>query len=162
MKRGDRISAIDDNLEGTVEKIENQMVFFKTDDGFTLQLPIEKVVAIGNILDTINLHKPKEKLVKKTIKQDYNKIPVFDLHIEKLQAKHHHLSPAQKLEMQLNEVKRILQEMKRKHHKEFILIHGEGKGVLRKEIEKILRHNGFKYMDASYHKFGNGGILVIK
>jgi len=162
IKVGDRVSVIDDNLEGIVENVENQTVFFTTDEGFTMQFPVEKVVVIGNILDTVNLRKPKEKFVKKTEKQDSKNPPVFDLHIEKLQVKHHHLSSAQKLEIQLNEVKRIIHRMKRKHYKEFILIHGEGKGVLRKEIEKILRQNGLKYTDAAYHEYGNGGILVIK
>lgn len=161
MKPGDRIAVIDDNLEGVVEKIENQTVFFTTDDGFTMQLSVDKVVVIGNILDTVNPGKPKKKTPKTKVKQDPKKTPVFDLHIEKILPRHHHLNAGQKLEIQLNEVKRIIHKMKRKHYKEFVLIHGGGKGVLRKEIEKILRQNGLTYTDASYREFGRGAVLVI-
>ena len=165
MKPGDRVAAIDDNLEGFVEKIDNQIVYFTTDEGFTMQLPVDKVVVIDNFLDE-NLKqasiRPKETSSKKTPRSKSTNKPVFDLHIEKLQPKHHHLSSVQKLEIQLNEVRRIIHKMKRKHYPEFVLIHGEGKGVLKRKIEKILRQNNFKYTDASYREFGNGAILVIK
>ncbi len=164
MKPGDRVAAIDDDLEGIVKKIDNQLVYFTTDDGFTMQLPADKVVVIDSLLDEKLKKTPvtskesvfKNKFVRKSIDK-----PVFDLHIEKIQAKHHHLNAGQMLEIQLNEVKRIIHKMKRKHYKEFVLIHGEGKGVLRREIQKILRQNALKYTDASYQKYGHGAILVI-
>ena len=165
MKPGDRIAAIDDDLEGIVKKIDTQIVYFITDEGFTMQLPVDKVVVIDNFLDE-NLKqasiRPKETSSKKTPRSKSTNRPVFDLHIEKLQPKHRHLSPAQKLDVQLNEVKRIINKMKRKHYPEFVLIHGEGKGVLKREIEKILRQNNLKHTDASYREFGNGAVLVIK
>ena len=165
IKVGDKVSAIDDNLEGIVEKVENQTVFFITEDGFTMQLPVKKVVVIDVFLDEKLQEKrfiPKDKTDKKPAKQTSEKTPVFDLHIEKIQPRHHHLNAGQKLEIQRNEVKRIINRMKRKHYKEFVLIHGKGKGVLRKEIEKILRQSGLSYTDASYREYGNGAVLVIK
>jgi len=165
MKIGDRVAAIDDDLEGIIEKIDNQIVYFVTDDGFTMQLPVDKVVVIDNFLDEIlkrNSIRPKETSLKKTTRSKSTNRPVFDLHIEKLQPKHRHLSSGQKLEMQLNEVRRIILKMKRKHYPEFVLIHGEGKGVLKREIEKILSQNNLKYTDASYRNYGNGAMLVIK
>ena len=165
IKVGDRIAAIDDNLEGFVEKIDNQVVYFTTDEGFAMQLPVDKVVIIDNSLEDIlkkTSIQPKETSSKKTPRSKSTNKPVFDLHIEKIQPKHHHLSSVQKLEIQLNEIRRIIHRMKRKHYPEFVLIHGEGKGVLKHEIEKILRQNNLKYTDASYREFGNGAILVIK
>ena len=165
MKPGDRVASIDDDLEGVVEKIDNQIVYFTTDEGFAMQLPVDKVVVIDSFLDEIlkkTSIRPKETSSKKTPPNKSTNKPVFDLHIEKIQPKHHHLSPAQKLEIQLNEVRRIIHLLKRKHYPEFVLIHGEGKGVLKQEIEKILRQSGLKFIDASYRTYGNGAILVIK
>jgi len=165
MKSGDRVSAIDDNLEGIIEKIDNKMVYFTTDEGFMMQLPVDKVVVIDDFLEKIlkkTSIRPKETSSKKPSRSISTNKPVFDLHIEKIQPKHHHLSPAQKLEMQLNEVRRLIHLLKRKHYTEFVLIHGEGKGILKREIEKILRQTNLKYTDASYRTYGNGAILVIK
>jgi len=165
MKPGDRVASIDDDLEGVVEKIDNQIVYFTTNEGFTMQLPVNKVIIIDNFLEDILKNttiRPKKTSSKKTPHNKSTNKPVFDLHIEKIQPKHHHLSPTQKLEIQLNEVRRIIHLLKRKHYTEFVLIHGEGKGVLKEEIEKILRQNNLKYTDASFHTYGNGAILVIK
>ena len=165
MKPGDRVASIDDDLEGIVEKVDNQIVYFTTHEGFTMQLPIDKVVIIDGLLDEKlknTFIKPKDTFVKNIHGQKSTYKPVFDLHIEKLLPRHHHLSAAKKLEIQLDEVKRIIHKMQRKHYQEFVLIHGEGKGVLKREIEKLLIQNGLKFTDASYLTYGNGAILVIK
>ena len=165
MKIGDRVSVIDDNLEGIVVKISNNLVTFEDDNGFEYDYPTKKLVVINNALN-LDLFGQKITLDKKgkSIKKSSStvKIPVYDLHIEKLQHKHLHLSSGQKLEIQLKEAQRILQKFQRQHYRELVLIHGEGKGVLRQEIEKILRQKGFQFTDASYQKYGNGGILVLK
>jgi len=165
MKIGDRVAVVDDDLEGVVTKISNNLVTFKDENGFEYEYPVKDLVVINNALNLdlfgqkITLDKKKKSLQKSS---GTVKTPVYDLHIEKLQAKHRHLSSGQKLDIQLQEVRRILQRFKRQHYRELVLIHGQGRGVLRQEIEKILRQQNFQFTDASYQKYGSGAILILK
>jgi dsDNA-specific endonuclease/ATPase MutS2 len=166
MKIGDKIAVIDDRLEGIVTAVSENNIHFETDEGFQYIYPMDKVVVIASELqEKLNkqkiISKDKDGKLQQKKKYKQNEIPVFDLHIEKIQARHKHLSVAMILEIQMKEVERIIHKMKRSHYKQFILIHGEGKGILRKEIVKVLKYKGLTYTDASYQKYGNGAILVI-
>ncbi len=165
MKIGDKVSVLDDDLCGIVTLIKDNLVTFETSEGFSYQYPKSQLVCLTDELtNNINLHFLKDKEPIGTVHPKLNpkKPPVFDLHIDKLLKNHRHLSPGQKLSIQLKEVESILNRFKRQHYRELVLIHGQGKGILRKEIEKILRHKGFEYTDASYRLYGDGAILVLK
>lgn len=165
MKIGDTIAVIDEDLEGRVTSIGQDEVYFETSEGFSYHYPKEKVVVISLELSAQLYQtpvKPKDFIISNAQAKTPEKIPVFDLHIEKILAKHQHLSAGQKLDIQLKEVQHILYKINRQHYKEFVLIHGQGKGVLRREIEKLLHQKGFAYSDASYRKYGQGAILVLK
>ena len=160
---GDKISVIDDDLEGVVTKVDGDTIQFETTEGFLFNYDARKVVVIGNLLQenlkkkqAIQKDKPKATPHKKSVKT-----PVFDLHIEKIQPKHQHLSAGHKLQIQLDEAQRIIHRHKNKHYKELVLIHGQGKGVLRSKIIELLKKNNLSYIDADYIKYGTGALLVI-
>ncbi len=166
MKKGDKVAVVDDQLEGIITEVKGDQVTFKTPEGFAYTYPKEKVVVISPdfhqkitakavpVKDFKNRTKPRSK--------PHQNKPVFDLHIEKILAKHRHLSTGQKLERQLQEVTRILHKMQRQNQKEFVLIHGVGKGKLRNEIIKILQAKAYQYTDAPYQKYGDGALLVMR
>ncbi len=166
MKIGDKVSVIDDNLEGIVTHVNENTVFFTSSEGFSYQYPKHKLVSLTdelaeNIQQKFLINKASKKPIHLQ-RLNPKTPPVYDLHIEKLIKNHRHLPSGQKLAIQLKEVDNILNRFKRQHYKELVLIHGDGKGVLRKEIEKILRYKGFNFTDASYQKYANGAILVLK
>jgi len=162
LKIGDKVAHIDDNLEGIVSKIDNHKVSFISDEGFVYTYDETKLVVISSDFETVinkqNIIKKDKKSRKKPIEKS---IPEFDLHIEKILSKHKHLSASDKLDIQKREIERILNKMKRSHHKEIILIHGHGKNVLKNELIKILKHKSLQYFDASYQKYGGGALRVI-
>ncbi len=165
MKKGDKIAVIDEQLEGIITEVKENQITFITSEGFAYTYPKEKVVVMSpdfhqKITAKAVSVKDNRKNINTPPKSHKNK-PVFDLHIEKIMPKHRHLSPGQKLAVQLQEVHRILQKMSHKHYKEIVLIHGQGKGVLRQEIIKILQVKGYQYTDASYQKYGSGALLVL-
>ena len=162
MKIGDKVSHINNNLEGKVINIYGNQITFLSKDGFEYSYDKKQLVLIGEELNNVL---SKQKIIKKDFSKVKNrkkniKIPEFDLHIEKIQAKHHHLDVATKLQIQLEEVNRIINKMKRSHYKEIILIHGHGKNVLRKKVIEIIKNKGFVYFDASFQKYGGGAIQV--
>ena len=163
MKIGDKIAVINDDLEGRILQIMPKEIRFISSDGFEYVYKKNQLILIQSGLEDAlknDIIKPKDTPTKKIIKSKQTGIPEFDLHIEKIQAKHQHLSNGQKLEIQIAEVKRIVHQMKIKHQKRFILIHGLGQGVLKSEIIKILKSNGLIYSQASFLKYGNGALEV--
>ena len=165
MKPGDKVSVVDDILEGTVIEIIQNSVTFTDTDGFEHTYPIDRLVVIpksGINLDKIKPPKKDNSNTSKKVSKKNQDTLVVDLHIEKLQAKHKHLDNNQILSIQLQEVKRKLFSFNNKHYQKLILIHGEGKGVLKREIEKILKQQHYDYTQASFQKYGTGAILVLK
>jgi len=162
IKIGDKVSVVSDDLEGIVVAFQKGIVSFETADGFVYKYPKGELVQLTGIMADALSNKRIVPKDKKQIKKQHKSTstPVFDLHIEKIQARHKHLPVAQKLQIQLDEVRRILNKYKRKHYKEIILIHGQGKGVLRSEIIKILHKKGLQYTDADYTRYGGGALLV--
>ena len=64
--------------------------------------------------------------------------------------------------MQLAKAKEVLIQNKNKRGLKIILIHGNGKGILRNELLKLLKKNfsTYKITDASMQKYGTGAIEV--
>ncbi len=163
MNIGDKVAHKDKDLEGIIVNIDGDLVTFQSQEGFEYSYNQNDLVLIDGLLDkTLVNQKINPKITSnKNIKKLPVRIPEFDLHIEKIQPKYKHLSPDMILEIQLNEAQRILQKMKKSHHKEIVFIHGLGKQVLKKELIRILKQKGFQYYDASFQKYGSGAVRVI-
>ena len=86
----------------------------------------------------------------------------IDLHIEKLVGRKVTLMNSEMLEIQLRKVTQVLTENRNNRGLKIILIHGNGKGVLKNEILKLLKRNfsTYKISDASMQKYGTGALEV--
>jgi hypothetical protein len=102
------------------------------------------------------LPKPKEKEVfklesivpkTKSFVRSIQEIPKYelDLHIEKLVENTKGLTNAEMLHIQLAELEKYLRIAVRNKQDKLVVIHGNGKGVLRTEVQKTL--NAFEYVD---------------
>lgn len=103
--------------------------------------------------------KPKPKHIiplKKT------EIIEVDLHINELVDTTAGLSNADMLQLQLDKFINTLAEYKNKKGQKIVFIHGKGEGVLRKEIEKLLktRYKNYYFQDASFREYGFGATMV--
>jgi len=165
MQIGDKILVIDDDLQGIITKIEGQNITFESNEGFLYVYPSNKIVMTNPFVEGLFLQgKPHKKILKnKTVskKNIGKKPPVFDLHIEKIQAKHQHLSSGQKLQIQLNEARSIIRKMQHQNRKTFVFVHGIGKGVLKTELQKMLKKQKIQFEEASFQDFGHGAALQI-
>ncbi len=157
---GVRVSVTDDTLSGTVISVEDNMVTFEDEEGFSYTYPMEEltveipIVVTGNPL-------PKDQPAKKP-KSRGKKIPAIDLHTEKLNVRTSHLPPGEILQEQLYYFKRFLREARQKHWKKILIIHGVGTGKLRSEVQKILQKQGWIYYEAPYHTYGQGALIAEK
>jgi hypothetical protein len=85
-----------------------------------------------------------------------------DLHINELLDTTAGLSNAAMLQCQLDKFHEVLDENKNRKGQKIVFIHGKGEGVLRKEIEKLLktRYKTCYFQDASFREYGFGATMV--
>ena len=171
MEIGSKVSLVDDNCQAYIlEMLDGGLLRVELDDDFTTQMTIHKSkVVVCNSLSDYRPNKIKQKDSKATksapIKASQQTISKsvleVDLHAEKLIT---NLSGVENiLEIQLRKVSQVLSENKTKRGLKIVLIHGNGKGILKKEILKVLKRHypTFKISDASMSKYGTGAINIV-
>ena len=86
----------------------------------------------------------------------------IDLHINELLDSTAGLSNAAMLQCQLDKFHEVLNENKNRKNQKIVFIHGKGEGVLRKEIEKLLKtqYKTYYFQDASFREYGFGATMV--
>lgn len=172
-KRGDKVAALDDDLEGIVVKAGSASVTIETSDGFEMEFspselvkietPIENLpidVDFNRVLEEKSLpKKPKSKRIKP---KERNAPPMeVDLHIEKLVNNFRGMSNFDILNLQMETAKRQLEFAMRKRIQKIVFIHGIGEGVLKAELDYLLgRYDNLKFYDADYQKYGQGATEV--
>ncbi len=100
--------------------------------------------------------KPRKADVRK------GEIIEVDLHIHELVDNTAGLSPADMLNLQIDEFRRVMDENLGNKGQKIVFIHGKGEGVLRKAITKELNHRykGHDVQDASFREYGFGATQV--
>ncbi len=85
-----------------------------------------------------------------------------DLHIHELVDNTAGLSPADMLNLQVDEFRRVMDANLRNKGQKIVFIHGKGEGVLRQAILKELNHRykGHDVQDASFREYGFGATQV--
>lgn len=87
---------------------------------------------------------------------------IVDLHIQELVDNTNGLSPADMLNLQVDEFRRVMDENLKNKGQAIVFIHGKGEGVLRKALAKELNHRykGHDVQDASFREYGFGATQV--
>lgn len=85
-----------------------------------------------------------------------------DLHIDELVDTTAGMSNADMLQLQMDTFHRVMAENRNKKGQKIVFIHGKGEGVLRSEIEKMLksRYKTCYFQDASFREYGFGATMV--
>ena len=174
MKIGDKVSAIDDSVNGVVTGVNGDLITVLTDDDFEMQYTVRELTVIGDALlnaaknfDEISLaisEKQENKPIKnQRVKSKARNLPPMqvDLHIHQLVKNHKRMSNYDILTLQLDTAKRQLDFAISKRIPKVVFIHGVGEGVLRVELEFLFnRYENLKFYDADFQKYGRGAIEV--
>ena len=172
---GDRVSVLDDVISGVVVEVQNNQILIKTTDDFMMTFFVNELVKenITNYLSSFDksdtLHKIKidttptrqqKKFEFKSDKRDKG-APEFDLHIEKLVKNFRGLTNFDILTIQLETAQRHVEFALKNRIPKIILIHGVGEGVLKTELEFLLRKNPkITFQEANYQKYGLGATEI--
>ena len=175
MKIGDVVQVLDDNLEGVILRFQSDnSIVIETKDGFELIYNQKEVIKIASDAPKINFEgnlskvlaekeipKKPGSVLTKLSKKDPMVFEV-DLHLEKIiTGKNQNLTNFDKLNIQLEEAKRAMDFAIFKRYNRVVLIHGVGDGVLKSELEYLLRrYENIVIQEANYGKYGLGAMEV--
>ena len=173
--KGDKVSVLDEAIDGIVLEVKNKEITIETTEGFTMTYFVNELIKINdsNILThnngSHNLHKiklekeiPKPRsFVKEKKSKHENPVPEFDLHIEKLVKNYKGMNNYEILTLQSETAKRHLDFAIRNRIPKIVFIHGVGEGILKSELDFLLgRYEMITFQDANYQKYGLGATEV--
>lgn len=164
----DKVSVLDDAIDGIVIAVNATQITIETEDGFPLILHEDKLVKIGTetfhfkgISDAkaSKLEKKKKVTKRKTYSNEF--VLVVDLHIEKLVKSKKGMSNYDILSLQLDTAKHKLDFSIQKRFPKVVLVHGVGDGVLKADIYSLLRrYDNIRFYDADYNEYGMGATEI--
>ncbi len=170
--KGDKVSVLDDAIDGVVVDVKGNEVIIETTDGFNLTFKSNELIKIGNGSD-MNFSFNKSQIIseKEVAKPNYTNtekkskkeipVPDFDLHIEKLVKNHKSLSNYDILTIQTETAKRHIEFAIRNRIPKIVFIHGVGEGILKSELDFMLgRYDNISFQDANFQKYGSGATEV--
>ncbi|MCB0463026.1 MAG: DNA mismatch repair protein MutS [Flavobacteriaceae bacterium] len=175
LKVGDYVEVLDEDLSGKVISVENNNVTIQTEDGFELEFETSQLLKSQSTKlfrtsmitdDTLQkIHTDKNPKKKKSVgvkrKERTQPAMEVDLHIHQLLPNTKGMQKHDILTYQLDTVKRQLAFAMSKNIQRIVFIHGVGEGVLKMELEYLLKqYDNLKYYDANYQKYGLGATEV--
>ncbi|MCW2119573.1 Smr/MutS family protein [Flavobacterium sp. 7A] len=174
--KGDKVSVLDDAIDGVVLSVKDKEVTVETTDGFVMTYFVNELIknndssSLDNSIKIINvsaIQKEKEvpkprSFVKERKNRNEQPAPEFDLHIEKLVKSRHGLSNYDILTIQSDTAKRHIEFAIKNRIPKIVFIHGVGEGVLKAELDFLLgRYDNIAFQEANYQKYGQGATEVF-
>lgn len=172
-KKGDKVRFLNENEEGVVLSIASDgMVMVLTSDGFEFPVMASDLLLHkeGEMMEDIfrqgRIHRAVKRkegftISGKAVKKEQRPAYEIDLHIHQLVPSTRGMSNYDMLRIQLDHFVLKLEEALRNGHKMIIVIHGQGRGVLKKEIHSILeQYEGVFYRDAAHLGYGHGATEI--
>lgn len=171
MKKGDTVSAIDEDITGIVEEINGEDVWVLV-DGLELQFQKSELVIVKPFHDKVfaaqdlasvlkEKQSDKPKRVQSRKKSKEASVVEIDLHIHKLTSSTKGMSNFDMLNLQIDTAKHRLEHAITNRIPRLVFIHGVGEGVLRMELETLFwRYPEVAFYDADFSKYGAGATEV--
>ncbi|BAV94559.1 Smr/MutS family protein [Ichthyobacterium seriolicida] len=169
LKIGDKVSVIDDDLDGIIVSIVDDNISFVSDDGMQFECLVNELVLCEDLtkhcVDTKKYFSSKDFEVrdKPNFKKSRSKLIEIDLHIETTAGKYVNLSNSEIIRLQISLARERLDEAIELDIEQVVFIHGVGNGTLKCELSKLFRSNYsgiVKYNDAPLHVYGRGATTV--
>lgn len=171
LSKGDKVSVLDDAIDGVVVEVMGNEITIETTDGFNLTFKSQELIKMESGKMNFNFNKAQVITEKEVLKPNYlnkekkNKkeipAPEFDLHIEKLVKNFKGMSNHEILTLQSETAKRHIEFALRNRIPKIVFIHGVGEGILKSELDFMLgRYDNLTFQDANYQKYGQGATEV--
>lgn len=169
---GEKVTVLDEDVQGVVTAISGNVITIETTEGFHLvydraALLLDNTTDFKQLVGRLGVSSlekdlpKKQKNVPKLKSKKEIPAPEFDLHIEKLVQNFSGMSNYDILTLQLDTAKRHIEFALRNRIPKIILIHGVGEGVLKTELDYLLaRYEQIDIRPANFQKYGQGATEV--
>jgi hypothetical protein len=170
---GDKVTVLDDDLQGVIIHIFKDSITIETEDEFTLEFSKNQLLKIDHNERLLSDHSWHSSIKEDDYKKKSNAgkkrgdikksgtVLEIDLHIEKLLPTSKGMSNFDILDHQIDVARRQLEFAIQKKIQRIVFIHGVGEGKLKIELEYLLkRYDKVKFFDANYQKYGLGAMEV--
>lgn len=173
---GDRVSVLDEAVDGVVIEVKNNDITIETNDKFVMTYFVNELIKLNNSNELNDFNKTEALLkrnndaqlsrkqleLQKKLEKVEKGIPEFDLHIEKLVKNKNGLTNFDILTIQLDTAKRHVEFAIKNRIPKIVFIHGVGEGILKAELDFMLkRYEQISFQDANYQKYGLGATEVF-
>ncbi|WP_366187506.1 Smr/MutS family protein [Flavobacterium ovatum] len=175
LSKGDKVSVLDDAIDGVVLSVKGDQVEVETTDGFSMTFFVKELIklndssSLDDSIKMINISavqkekeipKPRSFVKERKVKNE-RPVPEFDLHIEKLVKNKQGMSNYDILTIQSETAKRHIDFAIKNRIPKIVFIHGVGEGVLKSELDFLLgRYDNIDFQEANYQKYGQGATEV--
>ncbi|MBF0597467.1 Smr/MutS family protein [Faecalibacter rhinopitheci] len=166
-KIGQKVKVIDDDISGVVTRTKADCVYFNDEFGFEYEYNNSELIKDIEIdYDEFKDIEVKEitKAVFKTFRKSHRHPYVtreIDLHIENLTDDWKTMDNSEILQLQIDVARNEIERAMLENQIRLILIHGYGKGILRKELTELLyRYTNIEFYDASLKEYHGDAIEV--
>ena len=169
---GDKVSVLDDDITGKVNKVKGSLISVMTEDGFVLDFYDDELIKVEEDYLSIDILEVNQSITEKEIikkkaplksKRKEKELPPMevDLHIHQLVPTTKGMTNYDMLTLQLDTARRQLEFAIKKRIQKVVFIHGVGEGILRTELEYLFgRYDNVTFYDANYQKYGIGATEV--
>ncbi len=173
---GDRVSVLDEAVDGVVKMVNGSQITIETTDGFVMTYFVNELINnnkssalyinsgtndLAKVLKEKEIPKPRTFVKEKKSKGEIPP-PEFDLHIEKLVKNYRGMSNYDILTLQSDTAKRHIEFAIKNRIPKIVFIHGVGEGVLKSELDFMLgRYENIDFRDGNYQKYGQGATEVF-
>lgn len=138
MKIGDKVSVVDEDLEGIVTSTNGNIVVFKDEYGFTHQYSKEKLVPKNtDFYENIKVVRKAEPQ-KVTSKKHHKNHLVLDLHFHNLVKNPSDYESFERLFMQKEKLLEVISFCRKNNLKRLEIVHGIGDGTLQRIVLDVL------------------------
>ncbi len=123
------------------------------------------VIDSGRLEEGLKAKKAVDRPIRRPVQKHQPKKPgllEIDLHISELVDSTAGLSPADMLNLQIDEFRKVMDANLKNKGLKIVFIHGKGEGVLRNALMKEFNHRykGHQVQDASFREYGFGATQV--
>lgn len=162
LKKGDRICVIDEDLCGEFAFAKAEKITFICEHGFEHTRPASQLISASNFDFDTPVQPDLPEVSTNTQKRKDPVELIVDLHLHEVVSYATNMTNHEKVTAQINKAKTALEEARLKRISKVILIHGVGKGKLKKELHHLLAGKAnINYHDADYRRFGQGATEVV-
>ena len=158
---GEKVAYLNTTGEGIVLEVKGDEVLVEDENGFSDWHPSRDLISRAPL--EVGYVQSKDEPIRRPSSGPRiapNK-KVIDLHFEQLVDYPKNFTSGQKLDIQLKETRKAIDQCKIAGIKKLILIHGVGEGRLKEEIHTMLeRLDKLQFFDASLAEYGRGATEV--